>query len=68
MQWVEDAYTIDFETAWQKDEDAQERYFRDASGKVLNAKNMTLQECIDKIPHWIQYIHVLAENKQRRNK
>lgn len=68
MQWVEDAYTIDFETAWQKDEDDQERYFRDASGKVLNAKNMTLQECIDKIPHWIQYIHVLAENKQLRNK
>ena len=68
MQWIEDAYIVDFNEAWRKDEDTQERYFRDASGKVHNAKPLTLQECVNKIPYWVQYIHVLMKKKTCWNK
>ena len=68
IQWFEGAYVIDWKTALKKNDDEQERYFRDASGKLMEADDLDLQECIDKIPYWLQYARVLIERKEKRQR
>ena len=63
MQWIGGAYTVDWDKATKKEINAMVKYIHETCGEVFEAKDLNLQECITKIPYWIQYIHILIEDK-----
>jgi putative phage DNA-binding protein len=59
MQWISGAYPVDWEKISKNDFNDINEYIHDASGDIVSADGLSLQECIDKIPYWIQYLHLL---------
>lgn len=63
MQWIGGAYAVDWDKATKKEINSMMRYIRETCGEVYEADGLNLQECIAKIPYWIQYIRILIKDK-----
>lgn len=64
MQWIIGASVPNYENILQIGEEDINKYIHATCGDVVSAEGLTLQDCIDKIPYWIQYIHVLVEDEE----
>lgn len=63
MQWVSGAQVADWDITSKKETVDMTAYVYDTCGETVNADGLNLQECIDKIPYWIQYIHILIKEE-----
>lgn len=64
MQWISGASVPNYENILQMSEEDINKYIHATCGDVVSAEGLTLQDCIDKIPYWIQHIRVLIEDEK----